>query len=353
MTTAHRKGIGRGKKSDNEHKKTISPQHQRYTDDNNVKVTFKHSRNQTLFLTLRRQSFKQNHGRDTNLSYFARCLFTTETLGKLWIRRILIVNTLTEYFAECIRAGPDRATPSRRPSIDRGACLRASEFDFFVLNPDAFLPLGEPMPVCLNPPYLDAEHPTISDGHRSNWKTYRYDTKTSKLVPADGSGTPLKVTIRHGKLSTVAVILSADAKLEHARNNTWQLTDEVLALEAAIDGSFITRSRMKATGMWVTRLVRHLQRKTLLNRSTLYTLPDTVADQHGAPDENARPSDNAGDGRWKAQTKYPLDQTRTTTMTSWKRKRAQSPSNSISGWTNSRIGRPPCDGDRFGTAFQT
>jgi len=55
------------------------------------------------------------------------------------------------------------------------------------------------------------------------------------MVPATGNTTPLTITVRHGDLSTVAVILNADAKIEHAQECGWQLTPEVLRLKKAID----------------------------------------------------------------------------------------------------------------------
>ncbi|KAJ7475713.1 hypothetical protein FB451DRAFT_1244441 [Mycena latifolia] len=125
--------------------------------------------------------------------------------------------------------------------------LHASEFDFFVLRPATFLPYGETMSVCINPPHLDRTHPTISDDHRSIWMPHHYDPTSSKLVmeppvtvtaedeKMGDAPEPLKVAVHGTSLSTVAVIINASTKLGHAERNNWPLSAEVLKLKAAID----------------------------------------------------------------------------------------------------------------------
>ncbi|KAJ7481582.1 hypothetical protein FB451DRAFT_1236488 [Mycena latifolia] len=157
----------------------------------------------------------------------------------LFCPRLETINQLKEYFRKCNTVWDAHAivhhvvTP-QRPSIDEGAGnLRASGLNLYVLHSTSFLPHGEPIFVCANPPYLDAEHPTVNAP--SIWEAYRYDSTTSKLMRAIGTPTPLTITIRHGDLSTVAVILNADAKIEHAQESRWQLSAEVLELKKAID----------------------------------------------------------------------------------------------------------------------
>ncbi|KAJ7454892.1 hypothetical protein B0H11DRAFT_1926237 [Mycena galericulata] len=156
--------------------------------------------------------------------------------------KVVIQGTLlhcTTYFSECNNVWQYRTNlygtiPARRPSIDHGdGLLRRREFDLHVLHPASFLPNGEPLPVCVDPPYLDEQHPTVDA--TPTWEVYRYDPATSKLVRAADNTTPLTITIRHGDLSTVAVVLNADAKIENAQKSGWVLSSDVVRLKQAID----------------------------------------------------------------------------------------------------------------------
>ncbi|KAJ7092698.1 hypothetical protein C8R44DRAFT_891134 [Mycena epipterygia] len=179
-------------------------------------------------------------------SLFNMCLLKTD-IHYIWDKCASIVFCpalqtiiqLTNYFDDCNavwqrHADREHTIPPQRPAVVQGGnSLRACKFDFFVLHATSFLPHGEPIFVCMDPPYLDAQHSTINAP--SIWEAYRYDSTTSKLVGATGTATPLAITVRHGDLSTVAVILNADAKIEHAQESGWRLSPEVLQLKEAID----------------------------------------------------------------------------------------------------------------------
>ncbi|KAJ7707615.1 hypothetical protein B0H17DRAFT_1192084 [Mycena rosella] len=127
---------------------------------------------------------------------------------------------------------------------DGGDCLDVAALDLFVLHPAGFIPHNELLNICIHPPYLDAEHNTITTA--STREPYRYDATTSKLVRASGDPTPLRVTIRHGELSTVTVILNAGSKIEHAQKKGWQLSSEVVGLKQAIKLEFYFRPTLNA-----------------------------------------------------------------------------------------------------------
>ncbi|KAJ6532733.1 hypothetical protein DFH09DRAFT_1408099 [Mycena vulgaris] len=195
------------------------------------------------------ESFLTNLGVLKREPFLLNSLFNMFLLKKdihsIWAKHASIVfcpsiqtiTQLTEYFNDCNylwqgRAARDQAITPQRPYVEGGDSLRAFRFNLFVLHPASFLPHGEPISVCMEPSYLDAQHSTITAP--STWEAYYYDSTTSKLV-LSGTTTPLTITIRHGDLSTVAVILNADAKIEHAQESGWRLSPEVLRLKKAID----------------------------------------------------------------------------------------------------------------------
>ncbi|KAJ7257900.1 hypothetical protein B0H12DRAFT_1322719 [Mycena haematopus] len=165
------------------------------------------------------------------------------------------ITRLTTYFlfSNClwdavVEYAIDRKTlpprPFDLPSGFADECVLSSDFDFFVLHPSTFLPYGEPFSVCMNPPYLDEAHPTISYDHLPIWETYHYHAATSKLTAENAPATnavqestidALKISMHGTSLSTVAVILNADTKIEHAQSHQWRLSSEVSALKKAID----------------------------------------------------------------------------------------------------------------------
>ncbi|KAJ7452105.1 hypothetical protein B0H11DRAFT_2246062 [Mycena galericulata] len=152
-----------------------------------------------------------------------------------------IIIQLTTYFLECNLVWQSRANisgtiPTPRPTIDNAYgsnALRRRQFNIHVLHSRSFLPHGESLLVCVDPPYLDKQHPTVNAP--STWETFHYDRPTSKLVRAADNTTPLTITVRHGDLSTVAVILNASAKIEDAQNRGWTLSSDVMRLKQAID----------------------------------------------------------------------------------------------------------------------
>ncbi|KAJ7246394.1 hypothetical protein C8J57DRAFT_1360389, partial [Mycena rebaudengoi] len=129
------------------------------------------------------------------------------------------------------RATADGVIPPKRLLASGGQnLLFSTELDIFVLHARTLLPHGHPLSVCINPPHLNEDNPAITTP--STWVEYHFDAATSQLV---WNGTPSNLTIWHGKLSTVAMILNADAKLEHACAGGWELPPNVLALKEAIN----------------------------------------------------------------------------------------------------------------------
>ncbi|KAJ6532732.1 hypothetical protein DFH09DRAFT_1408097 [Mycena vulgaris] len=177
------------------------------------------------------ESFLTNLGVLKRESFLLNSLFNVFLLKKdihsIWAKHASIVfcpsiqtiTQLTEYFNDCNylwqgRAARDQAITSQRPYVEGGDSLRAFRFN-----------------LCPSSRQLSSSCMITAP---STWEAYYYDSTTSKLV-LSGTTTPLTITIRHGDLSTVAVILNADAKIEHAQESGWRLSPEVLRLKKAID----------------------------------------------------------------------------------------------------------------------
>ncbi|KAJ7725383.1 hypothetical protein B0H16DRAFT_1736230 [Mycena metata] len=170
-----------------------------------------------------------------------------ETYATVMICPPAAIFELARYFVYCndlwqAETDKDNKVPEKRPLVDPPSPnFYVSALDFFVLHP-SFLPNGEPLPVCTNPPYLTPTSPSSSP--KPIWQSYVYGPKTSILV-RKSSALPLTISVRN-QLSSVAVIINADAKLRHAKSSKWTLTPSVVlslkAIEVFKDAFFFTPS---------------------------------------------------------------------------------------------------------------
>ncbi|KAJ7133012.1 hypothetical protein C8R46DRAFT_1235556 [Mycena filopes] len=169
---------------------------------------------------------------DLHLSWNEYALFT-------FVPSLSAIAAVSGHFRACNRLWQEKAdaeqkVPAQRPVVESSMdSLQVSELELYILNArDMLGPGGQPVMICANPPYLDADHPSPTQLPTPVWEQFQYSPTTSQLV--NNSDEPRTVPILHGQLFIVAVILNADAILAHAALKHWDLHAYVDVLRAAI-----------------------------------------------------------------------------------------------------------------------